>query len=63
MPLELKNVSYIYQPNTPNESTALNNVSLTINDGEFIGIIRQRQVNLGSAFMRTFSADKRTSFY
>ena len=36
---ELKNVSYIYQPNTPNESTALNNVSLTINDGEFIGII------------------------
>lgn len=39
MPLELKNVSYIYQPNTPNESTALNNVSLTINDGEFIGII------------------------
>lgn len=39
MPLELKNVSYIYQPNTPNESAALNNVSLTINDGEFIGII------------------------
>ena len=39
MPLELKNVSYIYQPNTPNKSTALNNVSLTINDGEFIGII------------------------
>lgn len=39
MPLELKNVSFIYQPNTPNESTALNNVSLTINDGEFIGII------------------------
>ena len=39
MPLELKNVSYIYQPNTPTESTALNNVSLTINDGEFIGII------------------------
>ena len=39
MPLELKNVSYIYQPNTPNESTALNDVSLTINDGEFIGII------------------------
>lgn len=39
MPLELKNVSYIYQPNTPNESTALNNISLTINDGEFIGII------------------------
>ena len=39
MPLELKNVSYIYQPNTPNESTALNDVSLTINDGEFIGIM------------------------
>lgn len=39
MPLELKNVSYIYQPNTPNESTALNDISLTINNGEFIGII------------------------
>lgn len=39
MPLELKNVSYIYQPHTPNESIALEDVSLTINDGEFIGII------------------------
>ena len=39
MPLELKNVSYIYQPNTPNESLALKDVSLTINEGEFIGII------------------------
>ncbi len=39
MPLELKNISYTYQPNTPNESTALDNVSLKINDGEFIGII------------------------
>lgn len=39
MPLELKNASYIYQPNTPNESVALREVSITINDGEFIGII------------------------
>lgn len=39
MPLELKNVSYTYQPNTPNESIALDDVSLKINDGEFIGII------------------------
>lgn len=39
MPLELKNASYIYQPNTPNESIALREVSITINDGEFIGII------------------------
>lgn len=39
MSLELKNVSYTYQPNTPNESIALDDVSLKINDGEFIGII------------------------
>lgn len=38
MPIELKNVSYVYQPGTPMESRALQDVNLTINEGEFLGI-------------------------
>ena len=39
MPLILDNVTYKYTPDTAYEKTALDQVSLTINDGEFIGII------------------------
>lgn len=39
MPIELKSVSYTYAPNTPYASSALSNINLKINDGEFIGII------------------------
>ncbi len=39
MSLVLKNLYHTYQPNTPNESHALKNINLTINDGDFIGII------------------------
>ena len=39
MPLEVKNVEYIYSPNTPNASVALKGVNLTIGEGEFVGII------------------------
>ncbi|MDE6766731.1 MAG: ATP-binding cassette domain-containing protein, partial [Eubacterium sp.] len=39
MSIELKSVSYIYAPNTAYSSQALDNVSLTINDGEFVGIM------------------------
>ena len=39
MPLEVKNVGYIYSPDTPNASVALKDVSLTIGEGEFVGII------------------------
>lgn len=38
MPIEVKNISYIYMENTPYEKKALNNVSLTINEGEFVAI-------------------------
>ncbi|HYF93572.1 MAG TPA: energy-coupling factor transporter ATPase [Symbiobacteriaceae bacterium] len=39
MPITLSQVSHIYQPGTPYEWRALDDVSLTIPDGEFWGII------------------------
>lgn len=39
MPLELKNVSYVYEIGTPNEKKALTDVSVTFEKGEFVGII------------------------
>lgn len=37
--LELKNLSYVYGTDTPFEKTAVNNLSLSIEKGEFIGIM------------------------
>ena len=39
MSIEVKDLSYIYDPGTPNEKTALSHVNLTIQKGEFVGII------------------------
>ena len=39
MKLELKNLSYIYSKETPYEHAAVQDVDLTIGDGEFIGLI------------------------
>lgn len=39
MSIELKNVTYTYSPGTAYESHALQDVSLVIPDGQFIGII------------------------
>lgn len=39
MSIELKSVSYTYAPNTHYETRALDNINLTIDDGEFLGII------------------------
>lgn len=39
MSIEVRNVSLIYNAGTPFETTALANVSFTIEDGEFIGIM------------------------
>lgn len=38
MSIELKNVSYTYMPGTPFESKALDDVSLTVEEGSFIAI-------------------------
>ena len=39
MPIEVKKLTHVYMPGTPFESRALNAVSLSIQDGEFVGII------------------------
>ena len=39
MIIDIKNLNFIYNPNTPFESKALNNVSVSIEAGEFIGLI------------------------
>ena len=39
MPIEIKNLSHIYGAGTPFEKRALDGITLTINDGEFIGVI------------------------
>lgn len=39
MPIETKGLTYIYGKNTPYEKTALKDINLTIEDGQFIGLI------------------------
>jgi energy-coupling factor transport system ATP-binding protein len=39
MSIEIEKLSYVYMQGTPFEKTALNNVNLSISDGEFLGII------------------------
>lgn len=39
MPIEMRDVCYIYSPGTPMEVKALDGINLVINDGEFVGIM------------------------
>ena len=39
MSLEIKNLSYVYSPGTPMEREVLHDISLTLDTGDFIGII------------------------
>ena len=39
MPIEIKNLSHTYSVGSPFQATAINKINLTIDDGEFIGII------------------------
>jgi len=39
MPIILENISYTYMPKSHMEQVALSNISLTVNEGEFLGII------------------------
>lgn len=39
MIIEIKDLNYIYNPNTPFEKNALENINLEINEGDFIGLI------------------------
>lgn len=57
--LELKNLSYVYGTGTPFEKTAVNNLSLSIEKGEFIGIMGHGlgQVNTCSNAQRTYETN------
>ncbi len=39
MPIEIKQLKHVYMPDSPFETAALNELSLTIHDGEFVGVI------------------------
>jgi len=39
MPIQVENLSHTYMPGSPFSSVAIHNLSLTIEDGEFIGIL------------------------
>ena len=39
MSIEVKDLSYVYSPDTPYAATALSGVSITIEEGDFLGII------------------------
>ena len=39
MSIEVKDLSYVYSPGTPYAATALDKVDITINEGDFVGII------------------------
>ena len=39
MSIEIENLSFTYSPKTPFEHKALDDFSLTVSDGEFLGII------------------------
>ena len=39
MSIIIENLSYVYSPKTPFEHKALDNISLTVEDGDFLGII------------------------
>ena len=39
MPVVIKNLTHIYAPGTPFEKKALDNITLSIQDGEFVGLI------------------------
>lgn len=39
MPIKIENLTHIYMQGTPFEATALQNINLEIDDGEFVGLI------------------------
>lgn len=39
MPIEIKNLNYVYSPGSPFEKAALKNINLTVDDGDFLAVI------------------------
>lgn len=55
MSIALEHVNYIYSPGTAYEKRALNDISLEIGQGQFVGItvIPMQKIYADSAFKRT----------
>ena len=47
--LEIKNVSKTFAKDTVNEHKALNNINLTLNDGEFVTIVGSKRENYNNS--------------
>ena len=56
MSIKVENLTHIYMPKSPFEKIALDNVSLDINDGEFIALIRK--INFNSTFQWPFRSNE-----
>mgnify|MGYP000777236477 CR=1 FL=1 len=59
--LEIKNVSKTFAKDTVNEHKALNNINLTLNDGEFVTIVGSNGAGKSTLFNMicgTFEQDK-----
>ena len=51
--LEIKNVSKTFAKDTVNEHKALNNINLTLNDGEFVTIVGSNGAGKSTLFKVT----------
>ena len=49
--LEIKNVSKTFAKDTVNEHKALNNINLTLNDGEFVTIVGSNGAGKSTLFL------------
>ena len=46
--IELKNIGITFNKNTPDENTALKNINLSINKGDFITVIGSNEIGRAS---------------
>ena len=62
--LELKNITKIFYPGTINEKIALNDLSLTLNDGDFVTVIGGNGAGKAPCRIsfRAFSVPKKVRF-
>ena len=66
MPIQVEHLTHTYMTDSPFAATALEDVSLTIEDGELIGRAgphRLRQVHAGAAFERPAEAHLRHGWW
>ena len=59
MPIVVEKLNHAYMEGSTLAHDALKDVTLTIGDGEFLGLIGQRKVYVCAAFERPFAANFR----